>query len=134
MEEHHRERTTMDDPLEPSDDPVVQREENAAAAEASHIGGPGPEYEGDEAERPLEEGGEGVAEGFEESERELVEQASHGDPSVSPESDAFAPEEESDRATSVYGEGDEVDPTEVRRDPREGPDDPGYGTDIAPDR
>lgn len=134
MEEHDRERSTMDDPAEGDDDPTARREADAAAAEAGQIGGAGGSPESDEAARPVEEAGGGVAEGFEESERELVEQAQHGEQTLSPEADAFPPEEESDQATSVYGEPDEVDPTEVRRDPREGPDDPGAGTDIAPDR
>jgi hypothetical protein len=87
-----------------------------------------------EERRPLEEAGQGEAEGFEQAEQELIEAAEHGENRVDPEVDAFTPEEESDLSTSVYGEPDEVDPTEVRRDPREGPDDPGAGTDIAPDR
>jgi hypothetical protein len=115
-------------------DPAVDREERAAAAEAGRIGGPAPPTEGGEANRPLEEAGEGEAEGFEVAERELIEQASHGENRWDPESDAFTPEGESDNATGVYGEADEVDPTEVRRDPREGDDDPGAGTDLAPDR
>ena len=115
-------------------DPLVQREEQAAAAEASGIGGPAPEPEGDEASRPVEEAGGGEAEGFEQAERELVEQASHGEGGASPETDAFAPEPEGDRATSTYSEPDQVDPTEVVSDPDAGPDDPGEGPGIAADR
>ena len=132
--ERERKRTTMDDPTAPVDDPVVREEEARAAAEASRIGGPGTEAEGDEASRPLEEAGGGEAEGFEQSERELVEQASHGENRWDPEADAFPPEAEADRASPAYGEPDEVDPTEVVRDPREGPEDPGRGPGIAPDR
>ena len=116
-----------------SDDPLVRRQERAAAAESGQIGGPAPETEGDEASRPLEEAGEGVAEGFEQSERELVEQASHGEDRWDPESDATEAEAERDPAAS-YGEPDEVDPTEVVRDPKEGADDPGRGPGLAPDR
>jgi hypothetical protein len=87
-----------------------------------------------EERRPLEEAGEGEAEGFELAEEELIEAATHGDGGVDPETDAFTPEEESDASTAVYGEPDEVDPTEVVSDPREGPDDPGAGPGIAPDR
>jgi hypothetical protein len=116
------------------DDDLLRQEERAAAAEASHIGGPAPDYEGSEEERPLEEGGEGEAEGFEQAERELEEQASHGDPKFDPEVDAFTPEEDSDRSTAAYGEADEVDPTEVVRDPGEGEDDPGTGPGVAADR
>jgi hypothetical protein len=119
---------------ESPDDPFVREEEDAAAAEAAAIGGPGPDYEGDEADRPVEESGEGVAEGFEDSERELVEAAEHGENRVSPETDAFSPEVESDEATAVYGEPDEIDPTEVVRDPREDEDDPGAGPGVAPSR
>jgi hypothetical protein len=54
-----------------------------AAAEAAAIGGEtssDPDEDRlDEAQRPLAEAGQGESEGFEESERELVEHASHGD-------------------------------------------------------
>jgi hypothetical protein len=88
----------------------------------------------EEEQRPLEESGEGEAEGFEQAEEELIEQAEHGDNKWDPELDAFTPEEESDRSSASYSEPDEVDPTEVRHDPEEGEDDPADGTDIAPDR
>ena len=53
---------TERDPTQPApDDALLRKEEDAAAAEAGHIGGPAPEYEGGEEERPLEEGGEGEA-------------------------------------------------------------------------
>ena len=116
------------------DDERVHEEEEAAAAEAGSIGGPAAPTEGDEASRPIEEGGGGEAEGFEQAERELTEQASHGENRWNPERDAFTPEGEGDRATAEYGEADEVDPTEVVGDPGEGSDDPGEGTPIAPDR
>jgi hypothetical protein len=111
-----------------------RQQEDAAAAEASRIGGPAPQREDDEASRPVEEAGGGVAEGFEEAELELEEEASHAENRRSPEVDAFTPEDEGDRSTTEYGEPDEVDPTEVVRDPREGPDDPGEGPGIAADR
>jgi hypothetical protein len=88
-------------------------EEDLAAAEAGEIGGPGPEYEGDEADRPLAEGGEGESEGFEQAEQELVEQASHGDPKYSPEVDEFTPEKESDRAGAEYGDADDAQPEDL---------------------
>lgn len=132
--DEERERTSMDYDLETPEDPLLRREEGAAASEAGSIGGRRPEYEGDEADRALEEGGEGEAEGFELAEQDLEETASHGDGGYSPEADEFTPEEESDRADAVYGEPDEVDPTEVVRDSREGEDDPGAGPGIAPDR
>jgi hypothetical protein len=136
-----RERTSMDYDLEPSEDPLEAREEEAAVAEVRAIGGRPPEYVSDDddapvdpEERPLAEAGEGVSEGFEQAEADLREEATHGDERRSPEADEFSPEEESDRATSVYAEPDELDPTEVLRDPREGEDDPGAGTPLAPDR
>jgi len=70
----------------PAPEPVVREnhpddeeaEEAAAAAEAANIGGPAPEYaasivgeESDDADRPLEEAGEGVAEGEEQTEADL---------------------------------------------------------------
>jgi hypothetical protein len=129
-----REHTTMDEELGQADDPLVQEQADAAAAEAAGIGGPAPDFEGDEARRPVEEAGGGVAEGFEESERQLVEQASHGDAAGNPEADAFTPEVESDRVTAVNADADEVEVTEVVRDPGEGFDDPGRGPGITSER
>lgn len=133
-ERQERERTTFDQDPPPADDPLLRREEAAAAAEASGIGGPASDVEGDEASRPLVEAGQGEAEGFELSEQELIDQASHAEDRRDPIADAFTPEVEGDAATSVYAEPDEIDPTEVVSDPREGPDDPGTGPGIAPDR
>jgi hypothetical protein len=75
----------------PAPEPVVHEpgggideaaEEAAAAAEAANIGGPAPEYAGDEpgepvadAEIPLEESGEGVSEGLEQAEADLADNA-----------------------------------------------------------
>ena len=116
--------------LEQPDD----REAEAAAAEAGAIGGPEPETDLDPEMRPGYEGGGGEAEGFELAEDELIRQASHDDAGGEPISDAFTPEEESDRSRAVYGEPDEVDPTEVTRDPAEGDDDPGQGPGLAAER
>ena len=126
-------------PDDAEDDPLVSEEEDAAAAEAASIGGRRPNYDVDddhrgEAWRPLEEAGEGEAEGFELAERDLIEEATHGDERRDPEVDAFEPEVEADEATAVYGEPDEVDTTEVVRDPREDEDDPGAGPGITADR
>ncbi len=133
-ERPERERTSMDREPARAEDPMVRREEDAAAAEAGQLGGPAPETEGDEASRPLEEAGGGEAEGFEQSERQLGEQAAHGQQRGSPEVDAMTPEVEADRASPAYAEPDEVDPTEVTSDPREEPDDPGEGPGIASER
>ena len=120
---------------EPVDaDALAEEEAAAAAAEAAAIGGPVQDGDLDPAERPLVEAGEGVAEGFEQAEDELIRNASHEDLAVPPTEAAFTPEEESDRSTAIYGEPDEIDPTEVVADPSEGDDDPGAGPGLAPDR
>lgn len=62
------------------DDYLVGEEADEAAREAAEIGGRVPEEEGlDPSQRALVEGGEGVAEGFELAEEDLIEHASHGD-------------------------------------------------------
>jgi hypothetical protein len=95
---------------ETPDEPFEREEEDAAASEARSIGGERPNYyDADESERPLEEAGEGEAEGFELAEEDLIEEASHGDERRDPEADAFDPEVESDEADSVYGEADDVE-------------------------
>jgi hypothetical protein len=91
-----------------TDQPYERSEEDEAAAEAGAIGGRRPNYyDADEAERPLEEAGEGESEGFELAEEDLIEEASHGDQGYDPEVDGFTEELESDEADSVYGEADE---------------------------
>jgi hypothetical protein len=94
---------------ETPDDPFVDEEEEAAAAEAGQIGGDRPDYyeDDDESSRPLEEAGEGEAEGFELAEEDLVEEASHGEERRSPEADGF--DEEETEVDSVYGEADDVE-------------------------
>ena len=119
---------------DPSDERIVAAEEAAAAAEARGIGGPVDEDDLDPAQRPVIEAGGGEAEGFELAEADLAAHAEHSDDARDPTVDAFSPEVESDRASAVYAESDEIDPTEVVRDPREGPDDPGAGPHLAPDR
>jgi hypothetical protein len=99
---------------ESGEDRLVREEEDVAAAEAARIGGRSGMEDMDEAERASREHGGGEAEGFEEAEELLEEQAAHGDPSVNPLDDAPAPEAEPDPA--VYGEGDEVDSTETDDD------------------
>jgi hypothetical protein len=63
-----------------SEEPRWEEDEvEAAAAEAGAIGGVAGDEGLDPAERPVVEGGEGEAEGFELAEEELVDHASHGD-------------------------------------------------------
>jgi hypothetical protein len=115
-------------------DPLVEDQEAAAAADAAAIGGEGGSDNPDPEMQPVEEAGGGVAEGFEQAEDDLIENASHGDGAGNPEADAIDNENvEADRSTAAYGEPDEIDATEVTSDPDE-PDGPGEGTPIAPDR
>lgn len=62
--------------------------------------------ERDEANRPLEEAGQGESEGFEETERELIEHASHGDQHAARRILADAPDTEGDLDAAEYGEAD----------------------------
>lgn len=99
------------------DDGLVREEEEAAGGEAARIGGhSGMEGMAEEKRGPAEHGG-GEAEGFEQAEELLEEQATHGDPGVDPQRNSSAVEEEKD--PSVHGEADEVDSTEKRRSPDE---------------
>jgi len=92
----------------PEDSDLVREEEAAAAAAAGRIGGvAGDEDDFDPAMRPVYEAGGGVAEGFEQAEADLVDNAQHGDGHGDPLSDAFRPEAESDLSGAEYGEADE---------------------------
>jgi hypothetical protein len=64
----------------------------------------------DPAWKAVEEAGGGESEGFEQAEQELIEHAEHGDPAPDPGTEAFPPEEESDRETAEAGEADDVVP------------------------
>ena len=94
---------------DPQRDPIVDEEAEAAAAEAAKIGGPAPDDPVDDpAQRPLVEGGEGEAEGFELAEEQLIDHASHGDQHsdrlIGRDALGFdSPEED----PGVYGEADE---------------------------
>ena len=107
-------------------------EEQAAAAEAAAIGGSaGNEYAGSElgqpateAERPLVEAGEGVAEGQEQAEAELEENAGPGDEGMS---DAERQIDETIEAADnpAVGENPEagIQPTEPAPDSQDDDDD-----------
>ncbi len=83
--------------------PWEEREVQAAAREARTIGGRAGDEDLDPAQRPLAEGGEGVAEGFELAEDELVQAAEHGDSRANPLFNAFPAEE------TTSAEGGEAD-------------------------
>lgn len=97
-----------------SDEEMLREEEDSAAAEAARIGGRSGMEGTDEAERGVREAGGGEAEGFEEAEKLLEDQAEHGDPLVNPLADAGDPEP--DRDPGVYGEADEIESTETDLD------------------
>ena len=109
----------------PDDEQRVRAEERLAGTEAGRIGGEGSGDELDPAERAPREAGGGEAEGFEQAEEQLIENAGHGEGNPMP--DAFTAELESDRAGADYGEADELDSTEVTRDPEAEAEDPGEG-------
>jgi hypothetical protein len=94
-------------PAVADDDVLVAREASAAAAEAARIGGAAPHDVDDPAMDPVYQAGGGEQEGWEAAERDLVENATHGDAGGHPERDAFSPELEADRSSAVYGEADE---------------------------
>jgi hypothetical protein len=98
----------MSETPEPERDSIADEEAKAAAAEAAEIGGPAPDDPvEDPAQRPLVEGGEGEAEGFELAEEQLIDIASHGDQHRFPDRDAPAAEEASG---TEYGEPDQAIP------------------------
>jgi hypothetical protein len=101
----------MSEENDKSRDPSVDREEDAAAAEAGAIGGPGADEDLPPAERAAVEGGGGEAEGFERAEAELIEHASHGDPAPDPTS---LTREEAEHPEQVHGSADHEHSTESR--------------------
>lgn len=105
---HPQEAEVSELESERQDDPIVEEEAEAAAAEAAEIGGPAPDDPVDDpAERPVVEGGGGQAEGFELAEQELIENASHDADSNPDPSHMAGREEASDPTAQSYGEADE---------------------------
>jgi hypothetical protein len=102
----------------PADEDVVAREEAAAATEAGSIGGRR-DGSGDEAERPVSEGGGGEAEGFELAEKELRDEAEHGEGHYPP---VEAGEAEDADPRTEYAEPDQFGSTAREEEP---PDSPG---------
>jgi hypothetical protein len=90
-----------------ADETLLREEEEAAAAEAARIGGPAPKDSDDPALQPLVEAGQGEAEGFELAEKDLEQNATHGNEDVFPEDVVPAPEEATE---AEYGEADQVIP------------------------
>ena len=100
--------TTPDRVPEPDRD-LVDEEADAAAAEAAAIGGRvDAADEADPAQRAVEEGGGGYAEGFEQAEADLIENAEHGEGGH----DRGVAEPESDRSGAAYGDADSIDPVD----------------------
>jgi hypothetical protein len=92
----------------------IREEEAEAAREAAKIGGDVRPETDDPARKPLMEAGEGEAEGFELAEKELEENASHGDGRGFPRDDVPDPEEASE---AEYGEPDEPVPSDGNQTP-----------------
>jgi hypothetical protein len=93
------------------DEDVVRRETEAAAGEAARIGGTAGDESEDEAARASLEHGGGEAEGFEEAEQALVEEAEHGE-GRDPAADEYLVDEEARRESAAHGEPDEIRSTE----------------------
>ena len=100
------------DDAEDDDDPFEDDEEVDELLERELVGEPDEQRRRLEAQRPLVEAGEGVAEGFELSESELIEHASHGDEQSAHAvlHDQGADEEET---SEQDGEADHVHSSEV---------------------
>lgn len=98
-----------------------REQEEAAAAEAARIGGSPTSEDADfvdEAQRPLEEAGQGESEGFELAERELIEHASHGDQHAARRAAEDAPSTSDDERAAQGGEADSERSSEVAQDDR----------------
>jgi hypothetical protein len=96
-----------------SESDTEREQEEAAGAEAAQIGGtvsdqPAPDGEEqlDEAQRPLVEAGQGEAEGFEQTELELVDNASHGDQHAARRAIEDRPDASDDARAAAPGEAD----------------------------
>jgi hypothetical protein len=99
---------------------LERQQEEAAAAEAARIGGnPSSEDERvNDAQRPLEEAGQGESEGFEQAERALIEHASHGDQHAARRAAQDAPSTIDDRRAADGGEADAEHSSELIDDER----------------
>jgi hypothetical protein len=109
QDDREQARPPEGDPAADDDRGIVQREAEAAEAEAAEIGGNVDVDVEDPAMRPVVEGGEGEAEGFELAEKDLEESAAHGDSSGFPDEDLRDPEE---RESVERAEPDEAIPAD----------------------
>jgi hypothetical protein len=72
-----------------------------------------PDESQDPARQPGDEAGGGVAEGFEQAEEALIENATHGDGAGDPAADAIDNENvEAEDSTAEYGEPDQAEATD----------------------
>jgi hypothetical protein len=97
--------------------PWEEKEVDAAAYAAGAIGGRAGDEDVDPAERPLQEAGEGVAEGFELAEEDLIEAAETGVTWFDPVRARF-PAESEDGSGPSYGEADHEFSSELSDDDR----------------
>ncbi len=88
----------------PGRTPFEARQIEEAAREAAAIGGRVRHAGTDRAQWPLDEAGEGVAEGFELAEQDLIAAAEHADGPADPLADAIPPERGG--PAQAYGEAD----------------------------
>ena len=100
---------------DPTERDWEQAQIDAAAREAAAIGGRAGDENLDPAQRPLVEAGEGVAEGFELAEEDLIEAAEHRSLWADPGWRAFTAEREADCTSALYGEADHEASSEVDR-------------------
>lgn len=91
------------------DEELVRHEEDAAASEAAGIGGRAAGG-ADEERRPVQEAGGGEAEGFEEAEEALIDNAEYTVGEGTPRPDQMGEEAEID--PSVHGQADGPGPQE----------------------
>lgn len=101
-------------------DSFEDEETEAAAAEAASIGGVAGDEDLDPADRPVIEAGGGVAEGFEQSEADLIEHASHGDQHSARMPLYHAGRDEEAGAQAEYGEADDIRSSELDPEDPEG--------------
>jgi hypothetical protein len=108
-----REQVPEEDREQAPEDELAREEADAAAAEAGSIGGRGGAEGVGESERPIAEGGGGVAEGFEQAEKDLIDSAERGK-ERNPIEDAGEVEDQPDPA--VHGEPDTARASEAEEE------------------